>query len=310
MNELVVHSGRFAWAERIRARWQDSVEAILDVGRLLCEAKAELPHGEFETMIEIDLPFGPRSAQMLMAIAQAPLLSNAKHVSLLPASWGTLYELTRVPEETLGDWFREGRITPNLERGEVSRFLRERKREIARYGRPAVPGRFRVIYADPPWRYANTSRSGAAEKHYPTLSIEELCEFRFDDGRTVTEIADPDAVLFLWATSPLCEEAFEVARRWDFQYRAMFVWNKVKHNFGHYNSVRHELLLLCTRGSCTPEVPTLFGSVVEVERSPRHSEKPERFREIIDTLYPSGSRIELFARRDVPGWETWGAECE
>ena len=46
---------------------------------------------------------------------------------------------------------------------------------------------------------------------------------------------------------------------------ASFVWDKVKHNMGHYNSVRHELLLICVRGSCQPDVVKLFDSVVYVD---------------------------------------------
>jgi N6-adenosine-specific RNA methylase IME4 len=86
------------------------------------------------------------------------------------------------------------------------------------------------------------------------------------------------------------------------------VWDKVKHNFGHYNSVRQELLLICTRGSCTPDVKELVDSVQTIERSTKHSEKPEEFRRIIDTLYPKGPRVELFARAKHEGWDSWGNE--
>ena len=122
----------------------------------------------------------------------------------------------------------------------------------------------------------------------------------------VPETLDENAVLFLWTTSPLLEEAFAVIRAWGFKYKASFVWDKIKHNMGHYNSVRHEFLLIATRGSCTPDVSKLFDSVVSVERSAKHSEKPEIFREMIDTLYTSGRKIELFARKSVPGWDVWG----
>ena len=33
--------------------------------------------------------------------------------------------------------------------------------------------KYKIIYADPPWRYARSKVQGAAEKHYPTMSIEE-----------------------------------------------------------------------------------------------------------------------------------------
>ena len=139
------------------------------------------------------------------------------------------------------------------------------------------PGQFVVIYADPPWSY-NDKLSGdlenyrAAEKHYPSMSLSEL--------KALSVPAAPDSVLFLWATSPMFVEALELAKTWGFHYRASFIWDKVRHNFGHYNSVRHEFLLVCVRGSCTPQNVKLFDSVQSIERT-GHSEKPEEFREII-----------------------------
>lgn len=171
---------------------------------------------------------------------------------------------------------------------------------------PRIEGKYRIIYADPPWQY-NDKRDGnttGAEDHYPTMSIQELCEL------PVKELADENAVLFLWVTSPMLEECFEVIKTWGFKYKTSFVWDKVKHNMGHYNSVRHELLLVCTKGSCLPDNNKLFDSVVSIERSDKHSEKPEYFREIIDTLYPYGKRIELFARKKADGWDVWGNQIE
>jgi N6-adenosine-specific RNA methylase IME4 len=96
-----------------------------------------------------------------------------------------------------------------------------------------------------------------------------------------------------------------VIRAWGFTYKAAFIWDKIKHNMGHYNSVRHELLLICTRGSCQPDVQTLFDSVQSIERT-RHSAKPAEFRTIIDTIYPHGPRLELFARTTAEGWDAHG----
>jgi N6-adenosine-specific RNA methylase IME4 len=166
-------------------------------------------------------------------------------------------------------------------------------------------GKYRVIYADPPYAYNDKTldKYGPAERHYPTMSIEGLCAL------PVGGLAADDAVLFLWSTAPMVMEANKVIEAWAFRYKGMFVWDKVKHNFGHYNSVRHELLLVATRGTCTPDTPKLFDSVVTAERSSMHSEKPEVFRQMIDELYPHGRRIELFARRKHERWEGWGAEC-
>lgn len=169
-----------------------------------------------------------------------------------------------------------------------------------------VSGTYRVIYADPPWQYNDSGLDeyGHAERHYDTMSIDELCEL------PVSGIAEDDAVLFLWATSPLLEDAFRVIKAGDFAYKTSFVWDKVKHNFGHYNSVRHEFLVVATRGSCLPDNNRLYDSVVSIERTDKHSEKPDQFRRMIDDLHPNGPRIELFARTAPEGWSVWGDEAD
>ena len=140
------------------------------------------------------------------------------------------------------------------------------------------------------------------EHHYPTMSLDDIC------GMTLPEIA-ADAVLFLWATNPLLPEAFQVITAWKFTYKTSFVWDKVKPNFGYYNRANHEHLLLATRGNCTPDnAAALVDSVQSIEKT-EHSRKPERFRELIDAMYPYGERVELFARGKLPaGWVGWGNE--
>jgi len=164
--------------------------------------------------------------------------------------------------------------------------------------------KYRVIYADPPWAYGNTQPDYQTEQrdHYPVMKLSEICAI------PVSDITEENAVLFLWVTSPILEESFQVVKAWGFLYKASFVWNKVKHNMGHYNSVRHEFLLVCTRGSCQPDVRKLYNSVITEERT-EHSKKPDCVYEIIETLYPYGKRIELFARQKRKGWDTYGHEA-
>ena len=189
----------------------------------------------------------------------------------------------------------------------VNRWLQNHKRlqtQENKKEQPELPtDKYRVIYADPPWNYGNSGLDdyGHAERHYPTMSIQELCEMEISD------ILDDNAVLFLWVTSPLLEDSFKIIKAWDFKYKTSFVWDKVKHNFGYYNSVRHEFLLIATKGSCIPDIKKLHDSVVSIERT-KHSEKPEYFRSLIDELYPHGKRIELFARNKSENWDDWGNE--
>ncbi len=162
--------------------------------------------------------------------------------------------------------------------------------------------KYRVIYADPPWSYddkQNIDGLGGAVKHYNLMQLAEICNL------PVKKLAEDNAVLFLWVTSPMLRHSFTVFASWGFEYKASFVWDKIGHNMGHYNSVRHEFLLIGTRGSCTPDNKILFDSVQSIQKSD-HSRKPEEFRNIIDTIYPIGNRLELFSRNKVRNWDVWG----
>ena len=69
--------------------------------------------------------------------------------------------------------------------------------------------------------YQQKRLSGAAEHHYPTMSVKDIC------GLKVEEIAAKDCVLFLWATFPQLPEALRVIKAWGFQYKTVaFVWLK------------------------------------------------------------------------------------
>ncbi len=211
-------------------------------------------------------------------------------------------EVAALPPEKQ-ELFLNMAVDEGLSVRELRAKIRNERKEIKLASLPDE--KYRIIYADPPWSYRDKqdiSSLGGATKHYPTMSIDELCSM------PIMDLAQDDAVLFLWVTSPLLNECFAVIEAWGFNYKTSFVWDKVKHNMGHYNSVRHELLLICTRGSCTPDNVKLFDSVQSIERNENHSEKPEYFREIIETLYTHGRKIELFARRKVEGWDVFGNE--
>ncbi len=207
---------------------------------------------------------------------------------------------------SLFDMFPEYRRIEELPEGKnlsmnklITKYLTDGKKKEA----PPLPvGEYNVIYADPPWEYNDglIEGYGAAKHHYSTMSVDEICNINIPVAQ--------NAVLFIWVTSPLLEDVFKVIKSWGFEYKASFVWDKVKHNFGHYNSVRHEFLLVCTKGSFTPQGKALRDSVVSIDRTPIHSQKPEVFYEIIEEMYPEGKYLELFARNKREGWDSWGNE--
>jgi N6-adenosine-specific RNA methylase IME4 len=209
-------------------------------------------------------------------------------------------QIANVPEETFQEFITQTKESgKELTQAGALRIAREQNKDMEP---PKIPdGKFRVFYADPPWKYGNTMPEGFGEQadHYNLLTVDEI------SALPIEHMAQDNAVLFLWVTSPILEESFQVVNAWGFKYKSSFIWDKVKHVMGHYNSVRHEILLICTRGSCQPDIHKLFDSVYTEERT-EHSKKPEFFREVIDTIYPEGKRIELFARNKTSGWDAWG----
>ena len=161
--------------------------------------------------------------------------------------------------------------------------------------------RYPVLYADPPWRYEHVeSESRAIENQYPTMTLDDICALRVHD------LATPDAILFLWATSPKLAESMRVIEAWGFTYRTCAVWDKQKIGMGYYFRQQHELLLIATRGEIPPPSPEFRPPSVYAEPKSSHSKKPQWFAETIESMYSELPKIELFCRSPRKGWAVWG----
>jgi N6-adenosine-specific RNA methylase IME4 len=162
-----------------------------------------------------------------------------------------------------------------------------------------------VIYADPPWRFEPYSRDTgmdrAAENHYPTMTLDRIKEIEVP--------AAGECALFLWATIPMLEQALEVMSAWGFGYKSQFVWKKDRAGTGYWTREKHELLLIGTRGEVPAPAPgEQYESVIEAARG-EHSAKPFCLYEMIEEMFPTLPRLEMFARGEpVGGWDRWGNE--
>jgi len=160
---------------------------------------------------------------------------------------------------------------------------------------------FGCIYADPPWNYGNQGTRAAQGGHYNGMSVEDICKL------PVARLPLPNAHLHLWTTNAFLFEARQVLEAWGFTYKSCFVWVKPQMGIGNYWRVSHEFLLLGVRGALSFSNKGL-KSWGEFKRG-RHSAKPERVRDLIQRASP-GEYLEMFARRPVTGWWTWGNEIE
>lgn len=167
---------------------------------------------------------------------------------------------------------------------------------------PLLPKtKFPIILCDPPWQYEHIeTESRAIENQYPTMTLQEICEM------SISDIAMDDCLIFMWATSPKLKEAMEVLDAWGFDYRTNFVWVKDKIGMGYYGRQKHELLLIAKKGDIPAPAPeNRRASVIEAVRG-KHSVKPDEFYTLIDTMYPTLPKIEIFARIEREGWYSWG----
>lgn len=163
--------------------------------------------------------------------------------------------------------------------------------------------KFATVLADPPWRYSNTASRAAAENHYRTMTVEEIC------SEPVGELVLDRAHLHLWTTNAFLEAAFRVIRAWGFQYKSCMVWAKPTIGMGNYWRVSHEFLLLGVRGRLRFRRNDLASW--QIEPRTRHSRKPFRFRELIEEVSP-GPYLELYGREEQPGtaWTVYGDQVE
>ena len=168
---------------------------------------------------------------------------------------------------------------------------------------------YNVIYADPPWRYEQKSLQGAAQKHYPTMSIDELCAL------PVMSIAAKDCILFLWTTFPMIPEALRLIEAWGFKYKTVaFVWLKQNrksptwfYGLGFWTRGNAEICLLAKRGSPKRQSASVHQFIISPIEE--HSKKPDTTRDRIVSLMGDVPRIELFARQKTEGWDVWGNEA-
>ncbi len=162
--------------------------------------------------------------------------------------------------------------------------------------------KYHIIYADPPWKY------GRDVNHYDCVPIEEIYKF------PIEKITAKNCALFLWVTFPILPQAIETVKRWGFRYITVaFTWIKTNRRngkpffgLGNWTRANAEICVLGVKG----EIKRKSNKVSQVVISPlrEHSRKPDEVRERIVELMGNLSRIELFARQTVKGWDCWGNE--
>jgi N6-adenosine-specific RNA methylase IME4 len=173
-------------------------------------------------------------------------------------------------------------------------------------------GRFGVVVADPPWRFADGLRMSAVRRgaaaQYDTMSLNQIARL------PVAELVAEHAVLALWTPVALFDHGFATLDAWGFRFKTIVVWTKSKKDgsglaFGMGRLFRGcaEVALVGTWGS--PKPASRSERNVFVSPALRHSAKPEALQDSLERMFPDVRKLELFARRERPGWTCIGNEC-
>lgn len=157
--------------------------------------------------------------------------------------------------------------------------------------------RYKIIYADPPWKYERPRVRGSVEKLYPTMSVDEVYRL------PVTKISDDDSVLFLWTTFPKLSEALKVIVSWESSYKSGAGWF---YSLGFLIRKNVEIGLLATKGKPKRQSNKVHQFILSPLKE--HSQKPDQIRDKIIELVGDLPRIELFTRKKTDGWAVWGNE--
>lgn len=240
--------------------------------------------------------------------------------------------IAKVATEETKEKLRAGTLTINKvhrdlkQKQKVTEIVRKAAEEEVQHSRPPglvrqledLLGRYRTVLLDPPWRYRDQSCSGAAGKHYPTMTIEEI------EALPVGAIVHPEGGhVWMWISWPQMRDGLHVRlfAAWGLEWKGEIVWHKPGTDLepepgteagpgrmgpGRWLRVETEILLLGVRGDC----PRLVADVRGFRGEPRgpHSEKPSIFYSDLERFSP-GPRIELFSRRTREGWDRWGYEA-
>lgn len=174
-----------------------------------------------------------------------------------------------------------------------------------------APGPYRCILMDPPWleRGGGKIKRGA-DRHYALMGKTDILCVILQSGAWHP---DPEGcVLFLWVTNNYLPDGLWLMEALGFRYVTNVCWlKKGNPGLGQWFRGRHELLLMGTSG----KKPASYARTARrdlpgglyTERPGRHSKKPAHFYSLVEARV-HGPRLEMFARNNRPGWDSWGNE--
>lgn len=169
-----------------------------------------------------------------------------------------------------------------------------------------------TIVADPAWPFRWDGRAGGTRRNdrtrlYTRMTLEDILAL------PVSELAAPNAHLYLWVTPELYRQGIGVqtAEAWGFTAHDELIWEKPNLGMGAFPRHCHEPVLIARRGELEFTAPLNVRSVQRWKQpqttngGKTHSAKPDGLMDLVESASP-GPYLELFARAPRLGWDSWG----
>ena len=173
---------------------------------------------------------------------------------------------------------------------------------------PELPAeQYRVVVIDPPWPidagYDRPNRlKQSAGPPYPTMSVDEIKAMKLP-------LAD-DAFIFLWTIQTWLDESFDVMKAWGVERMFTMIWRK-PHGLQVKGRPQSNAEFIQAGRVGKPKFKDLtnFQMAFNAPKQKEHSTKPDEFYQTIKRV-TAGPRLDMFSRREIDGFDSWGKEAK
>ena len=177
-----------------------------------------------------------------------------------------------------------------------------------------ITDKYEVIYSDPPWQQQKGNLRKCRPNQskalcYDTMSLEAIVKLH---NHILQNHTAEKHNVFMWTIDKFLPQAENFMQELGYQLHARMVWDK-ENGIAPAFTVRfsHEYLLwFYKKGKMLKPSEDTRGKYTTIirEKSTEHSRKPIRAYSMLENMFPSAKKLELFARNTRKGWDSFGNE--
>lgn len=171
--------------------------------------------------------------------------------------------------------------------------------------------RYRTIVADPPWPYPEGwGRLPGGQGERMAVRNGDVPMMRERKPLPYPAMTLDGCHVYMWTTNRYLRQSFSVFDAWGARFGQMLVWAKTPMGLGPGGTFAQasEYILFGRIGTLRyrQRCDSTWFNWPRMDRA--HSRKPDAFLDLVEQVSP-GPYLELFARRQRLGWDTWGDEA-